>query len=410
MLTKSKLNIFLSTSNFVLCFVGFPLATSLFLPISSNIEDISRTVTVPYRAFALAFSLAVILLNIKKPTGKFPLALKVFLFYWGILIIRMIHDLYIRNDVILNDASKIWLYVFGICLPAVFSIIMSYNLIDLERAFRWTFGSIVIVLIMALFSNKNLLLSADVYNVRQNANLALGTITFGHLGVTGIILSVYALINMKLNTILRVIVILLIPFFIFITLRAGSRGPILSLLFVLYFWLFSRNKNFFRGLLILIVAFILTIIFMDKVLDFMGGISPVIEQRLRSSIYEGDIGNRDPFYTQAMNAFLESPILGEQFAIFQSDGSFGYSHNIFLDALMGLGIIGGFLMFYFIFSALKKSYFLIKNNDKVFWICLILIQQIMLNMVSGSFYYNQLLSALLTFVFLYYCQDETLNA
>jgi len=49
----NKINTFLVTLNFVLMFIGYQLATSLFLPVSSDIEGISRTVTVPYRAFAL---------------------------------------------------------------------------------------------------------------------------------------------------------------------------------------------------------------------------------------------------------------------------------------------------------------------------------------------------------------------
>ena len=66
MSNRSKINIFLSTLNFVLCFVGYQLATSLFLPISSDLEGISRTVTVPYRAFALFISFQIIFLNIRR--------------------------------------------------------------------------------------------------------------------------------------------------------------------------------------------------------------------------------------------------------------------------------------------------------------------------------------------------------
>jgi peptidoglycan/LPS O-acetylase OafA/YrhL len=98
---RSKINTFFSTLNFVLVFVGYQLATSLFLPVSSDMEGISRTVTVPYRAFALLISLLVILLNLKKRVGKTPLALKVLWVYWFALIICIFYDTNIRIDVTL---------------------------------------------------------------------------------------------------------------------------------------------------------------------------------------------------------------------------------------------------------------------------------------------------------------------
>ena len=68
---------------------------------------------------------------------------------------------------------------------------------------------------------------------------------------------------------------------------------------------------------------------------------------------------------------------------------------------MGLGFLGGIAMIYILWIAIKNSYVMIKNNDPHFWICLVLIQQIVLNMFSGAIYYNQLFNVLLTFVFLY---------
>ena len=46
-----------------------------------------------------------------------------------------------------------------------------------------------------------------------------------------------------------------------------------------------------------------------------------------------------------------------------------------------------------------QSYYLINTKNPNYWICLLLIQQIISNMVSSAIYYNQLLSVLLVFVF-----------
>src|SRR5690554_2275483 len=99
MIKKSKLNTFFSNLNFVLIFVGYQLATSLFLPVSSDIEGISRTVTVPYRAIALLISLIVILLNLTTKIGKSHLAIHVLRFFWIALILRIFYDTNLRMDV-----------------------------------------------------------------------------------------------------------------------------------------------------------------------------------------------------------------------------------------------------------------------------------------------------------------------
>ena len=141
---------------------------------------------------------------------------------------------------------------------------------------------------------------------------------------------------------------------------------------------------------------------MDQMLLFIGEISPIMEARLRLSIYEGSTGGRDPYYNAAINNILDSPIIGKQFVLMFSDGTYDYSHNIILDAFMGMGVFGGGTMLFFLWKALVKSYQLINVKDRHFWIVLLMIQQIMSNMVSSAFYYNQLLSVLLAFVFLKY--------
>ena len=114
-INKLKLNIFLSTLNFILFFVGFQLVTSVLLPAVSDIEGVTRAITIPYRGFTLLLSLVVIVLNLKRKPTYYPNALKAFLFFWGIMIIRIFYDVFVREDIIINNTSQLWLYIFGIC-------------------------------------------------------------------------------------------------------------------------------------------------------------------------------------------------------------------------------------------------------------------------------------------------------
>ncbi len=370
-------------------------------------DDISQKITIPYRAFSLILSLMVIIINSSETREKFSMPLKVFLVFWFILIIRIFYDTNLRTDVRIDDTTQLWLYIFGIILPLVFSIIKSFKYINLRFALNAILTICASILIVTLFSNQALFVG-DVDEGRQNANIALNTITFGHLGVTTVIIGLFKLGDKELSKYIKFIIILIIAIGFFAMLRAGSRGPFFALGVVLFFWIFSKGSNFLKGLLIVLLFFSIIIIFIDPILEFIGYISPLMEDRVRLSIYEGDSSERAPLYAAAINHFLNNPILGSRFALFENvgvydgNGTFIYSHNIILDAFMGMGLVGGFSMLYFLFKALKICYINIGFDDYSFWISLVLVQQITSDMLSGAFYYDPLLSALLVFHFLYY--------
>lgn len=397
----SRYNTFFSTLNFVLLFVGYPLVTSLFLPVTSDMEGVSRSVTIPYRAFSLSLSLVVLIFNIKNLGVRKPIGLKLLFIFWLMLIFRIFYDINIRTDVYIKETQQLWLYIWGICLPAIFSVIVSLRYIDLRKALYLIYIGACFSLLLTLFSNQTLFVSVDQLETRVDGNIALNTISFGHLGIMTLILSVFLLLKRNLSPIFKIIVFLVISLSLYTALRAGSRGPILALFIVLFFWMLAKSKNIGRNLALLMLVFIALIIFIEPILNGLAIISPIMEARIRASLYEGDTSGRDLLYQDAIQSFFNNPLLGEKFAIFSPDGGFIYSHNMLLDAFMGLGLMGGLIMMIFLLLALKKSFILIRDNDRHFWISLIFIQQLVLNMLSGAFYYNSLLNALLVFVFLY---------
>lgn len=407
-MTHFKVNTFFSTLNFVLCFVGYQLVTSIFLPATSDIEGISRMVTIPYRASALLLSLLVIILNLKKKKEKTPIVVKMLWLYWIALIIRIFYDTNIRIDVNLKDTTQLWLYIFGIILPAMYSVMKSYRMIDFNKALKWIYLGTLLSLILSLFNNATLLMDAAEITGRTEGNIALNTISFGHLATMGVILSFFMLLRGGKSLIKKTVLIAIMLISFFIMLRAGSRSPVLALIVILLFWMFASGKNMILGFTITIAVITLLIVFIDPILNFMGNISPVIEARLRASIYMNDSSGRDPLFDTALQAFLDKPFFGKQFALFRSGGGFINSHNIILDALMGLGLFGGILMIYILWKAVKFSYLLIKHNHSCFWISLILIQQVVVSMFSGAIYSDQLINVLLIIIFMYYSSNKLL--
>lgn len=402
MINKTKIIKVLATINFILPFVGYQLVTTIFFTPQTELVDsgISQVVTIPYRAFALFVSLIVILLVNKSKIKRPSTPMIALLIYWLILILRITYDTQIKLALVGYDTTQLWLFVFGICLPVVVSVYLSSKFIDYNKALYAIFTSFLIILIITLFNNQLLYTGAENLG-RQDANLALNTISYGHLGVSTFIIGLF-IIKFRNNSLLIKIIIFLISLLgIYSTLRSGSRGPVVSIFVVALFYVFSRQKKPLLGFVVLLLTFLALIVFLDSILNFFESIAPIIATRLRETLYEGDSSYREIIYAASFEKFLDAPLFGSQFAHFgriayqELETGFIYSHNIILDALMGMGIFGGGLMMYILYSAIKRSYLNIKFEKSNFWISLLLIQSIVSHMFSSAFYYDPLLSALL---------------
>ena len=397
-MSQSQINKFLSTFHFVLLISGYQLATSLLLPVTSNVEGISRTVTVPYRGFMLFIALLVILFNVKKKLLiSFPL--RILAFYWFILMLRIISDFYLRSDVFIytSEKTRLWLYIFAIILLPTFAIIKSYKEINFHYAAIWIYCLTLLTLGLSFFSN-DLMQTAGEQRVSMNAGLA--TISSGHLGASGIILTLYFLFYGSRKTILSYGFLSIGMLISTITLlRAGSRGPVLALMVVISLWVLAHSKHLIRNISILILLFLIVLLFFDNIQSLIGQISPIMQARLAR---EDHIGSRFLLYSEAFNIIRNNPLVGKQFALFPAPGYFIYCHNIILDSLIGMGVIGGISIIYLITIAFKYTYKLIESRNPDFWLGLLLIQRVIYNMVSSSIYFSELFTILLAIVIFKY--------
>lgn len=393
-----QINTFFSTLNFILCFIGYEFSTVIFLSNNEAASDITQAITIPYRFFALLISLMVIILNVRRKISIKSIAYLVFIFFWLLFSVRIFYDLFLRPDVFISDKYRLLMYVFAICFVAVVSVSVSYQSINFKKTF-WCILTLSALMLIRIF-----IFRIDDFfsheNVRQSANVALSTISFGHLCTLSAVLSIFAFVKLtKGKYFLQIILLLLFLFSIILMFKSGSRSPILALFVIIFFWVFAEKRNFIIGFFVLLFISIVFIIFLDDIIAFIGYFAPITEIRLRAAIYEGHTSGRDILYDTAFNVFLKNPFIGDQFAIFGLNGSWIYSHNIILDALMGLGIIGGILIIYILIMGVLYILKLIKSkNYYLTWVGLLLIQQITLVMFSGAFYQNQLLNVLLAYI------------
>lgn len=398
MLSQIKLNTFFSTFNLILCLVGYQLTTTLFSSFIPEFEA-SRSVTVPYRAFSLLICLITIFLNFKSKF-KLNVVIKILLIFWLLLLIRFFYDMYFRTDVYVFADKKlqIILYMIPMTLIPMYSVMKSYKSIDFNKLLFWTYILFAISICMTYFSNVSF--QEEESMDRLNANNALNTINAGHFGLTALLLSLYFLTSKKLVMIKKMGVCLIGIIALLIMFRAGSRGPILSLIGVVGVWILGASKKKTLNITILLFFCLLGYIFIDYIFQFIGYISPMLEARLNSGNVEDQLYGRDNLLTTAFNCFLENPILGKNFAIYWGDGTMIYAHNVFFDSIMQLGIIGGVMIIYILWKSVVKIIKLINIRSPYFWIGLILMQNIMGVMVSGAIYESPLISILIVLLFM----------
>lgn len=401
MINKYKILSFLSTLNFILPFIGYQLVTTIFiLPKGDEFVESTQVVTIPYRAITLLVSLLLILLADKKTIKKPSLPIIAFFVYWLLLIFRIIYDTYLRVDLIEYETSQLWLYIFGICIPIIISVYLTHEYINFDKSLYYIFGGFAVILLITLFNNQ-LLYTGESEIGRQNANIALNTISYGHVGVSTFFLGFFLIKYRSNNLIFKIIILSISILGIYSTLRSASRGPFLAVFMVFLFYVFSKRKKALSSIIVIFTILVIIILSTDHIIDFVDKFSPLMADRIKDSIYYGDSSDRNIIFSTSFNKFLDNPLFGSQFAHFgrvgnqEAEQGFIYSHNLILDALMGLGIIGGIIMIYILFTVLRNCYFKIHHNDNNFWISLILIQSISSLMFSGAFYYDPLFSMLM---------------
>lgn len=395
-MNQTKLNTFFSTLNIVLVFIGYQFTTSLFSPFMPETEA-SRIVTVPYRAFALLVCLITIFLNYKSKF-KLNVVLKVLMIYWALLLIRFFYDMYFRMDVYVFTDVKLrtLLFMIPMTLIPMYSVMKSYKVIDFKKLLTLTYILSSFTILYIFITNQSFQNSSLE---RLDANVALTTINTGHLGLFVLILSLFSLIRKNNSLAKRIFYNIIAIISVLVMLRAGSRGPLLAFVGVIIFWILGASKNKAQNLIILFFIVIIGYFSLEYILKFIEYVSPVLEARLKRGQVE-QIEGRDFLYINAWETFIENPFLGKNFAIYSGSGTMIYSHNLFMDSIMQLGIAGGLMIIYILLKTTFKIVDLIKLKSLYFWIGLILVQEIMAIMVSGSFYYSPIVSILIVLLFL----------
>ena len=382
---SDKLYSFVALLFVFLSLLGYQLVTMLLLPSSSDIEGISNTVTYPFRAivFALSFFLIITSPIERKKAANKKLVL-LYVIFMLVYFVRILIDIFIREVYLQPGFQRVVLrYMFIVMIPSIWATSRCAIHIDYEKLNQWLMIGGVVLLGVTIWSQNALI--ATEYNemVRGEGNIALNSISFGHTCVTLFVIFLSWMVYQNKRKWVGIIIgggLLVLSFVLM--LRVASRGPLVTFVVVILFFLFCRTKNKLMGLIISLTLILLVWFNISTIFEWLGTISPMMEQRMAAAIFEDDSSGRNILYREAINVFLQNPILGKQFVLYNGF----YSHNSILDVMMGLGFFGALVWVYLLSKNIKLGYYNVASLSSLMTISLLSVQFIIKGLFSGAMY------------------------
>lgn len=156
-----------------------------------------------------------------------------------------------------------------------------------------------------------------------------------------------------------------------------QRGPILFIISTTLFYYYAKGYISHRNFGWIVFVILIFIIFSDSIIDFFYIIAPDLMGRFGDIMESGSgrYGSDDSAFSMAFKEFLMNPIWGHYFRFTTAKGYFYglYPHNILLESLMTMGLLGSIPFFYILYRCVKNAYYAIKEDAPIAVIGLIFI-------------------------------------
>ena len=328
--SSSKINFYFSNLNVIILLTGYPLVTTIFIPLFGSVEGSTQLVTIPFRLFSLIITTITLFLNFTK-SSKYSLALKLFFLFWILVLLRMFYDLEIRTDVNIPGifSRQVWIFAILLCFIPMISLVKSINVIDFDFCLKHIYRIFIIILAISYLTSVR---DASLEE-RIDGNLALNTISYGLVACSASIISIYLLTTKDNNLLKKVIYVISFILGIYVAIRSGSKGPILGLILIFFLWFAFKIKSKIVGYFLFGISLFILFVLKDILIQIVGLFSPVLAFRFIDTLSGNDMSalERQESYFWFYNKITESPFFGSQFARLQNGEFPGYAHNIFLE-------------------------------------------------------------------------------
>lgn len=373
-----------SLYTFVLVFglSGFELAAA----ISSLLSTISTPISIFVRAtvalaagllFLLRFNSGIIV----KSQFAGPL-----LIFWGCYFLRLLYASY--EEGLMFDLSYYWVWAVGACaLPAMALAFCPPKSISGSRLYGRLYAAVAVASVLAA-SNATSLEYNVVDELVDTGRLqleSLNPILLGHLGASLLILSIWGVItpSLKRSWQRKLLSLALGALGGFMMIAANSRGPVVSAIACLAFVvLASQGKKRIVGLIVMLTMLALFAP-LSKVLEDNFGFTTYTRIFGQSQLEEGNTQDRLSRFAAAWDGFLANPLLGSSL---EEPVFGGYPHNIFVEAFMTTGVVGGTAMIALSLLLLVQAFRIYTRHSAFGWVSLLFVQHLISANFSGSIY------------------------
>lgn len=362
----------LSTMVLIWPIVGFPILVSI-----TSFFDIPNT-TFSIIARAVVFFIALIAIartNFRTLIHQRRWQILLIIF-WLLYFSRILYDINFRPYLV-RSPQMIVLFSFAGCFIPMVGLMMSRGKINTSIFYKTVLllGSSAALIMWSLGTTSVESESGEIYDIGRHHLRALNPISVGHFGATIFLVSYWFLREKIKPFTLNKFIPLFSLFIGLITLvMSGSKGPFVSLLASVLFYEFALKGN--MKFLVLTFYLVLT----ATVILFLDLSQFVIAQRFEDGEAESVLG-RIQLYLLAIDQFIQNPLLGS--ALVEVTTGF-YPHNIFVEAFMALGIIGGLMLLCLLAKITSLAYKLVNRESSYGGIAILYIQYLVGAQFSGA--------------------------
>lgn len=334
--------------------------------------------------------------NIKKRKSTILFASLFWLFY-------LFKTIYSFNHFTFSDQTKSLenqIYIRIICLnfiPVVALLSIDFSKEMIRKLTRLIFDFLLIMLAVSLLY----VVFVSHLFTRSSGIFVSYYISTAHYGLSLIVLSIFYYFLSPQKKLKPFLGLGLGLFTIFIS---SARSPILAaaVLIVLIF-LYINKLKYWLGLLAFIIMFVIGIYYIRH-----SSLSTEYIVRIYDAIFEGNAYGRSYYLSKGWGIFKNNPLTGG--ATLFEDGM--YPHNIFVEVLMSMGIVGGVFFFLYFKDLLKFRMKLIRENTYYIPYFLFFVQYLVLVQTSYCIFANiefWCFSAVIISIILF-CNDEKIKS
>lgn len=356
--------------------------------------------SIPFRVVFFFFSLYILYINFEN-LKKRKLTILFVALFWIFYLCKAIYSF--KNDIflpkVINDEYKIYVRIFCLNLIpyiAVLSINFSKEIATKLNGLVFNF-----LLIVLGFS---CLYTIIVYRAFEKSSgiFASYYISVGHYGLSLLILSVFHYFQSPKKLLKPILGTVIGLFTIF---SSSARSPLLAIFIILLIILLYINKLKYWVVLIFFTLFFISSIYILKQTSFSDF---EFITRMYDAIFERNGYGRSYYLLKGWNVFKNNLPFGGR--ILFEDGM--YPHNVFIEILMSMGVVGMILFFLYIKDFGKFRIRYIKKNICYFPFFLFFIQYFVLVLTSYSIFANMefwSFTAVIISIILF-CYDEEIKS